>query len=79
MIAYAETSAVLTWLLGETHETEVRRILGGAERVVSSSLTSVECARVLARGGARVSLAQPTSSPLCGCSTRRWPVGPSSR
>ena len=50
MIAYAETSAVLTWLLGETHEAEVRRILGGAGRVVSSSLTGVECARVLARG-----------------------------
>lgn len=50
MIAYAESSAVLTWLLGEEGEGDVRRRLAQAERVVSSTLTSVECARAVARG-----------------------------
>ncbi len=52
MIAYAETSAVLNWLLGEPREVEVRHVLADAERVVSSSLTAVECARVMARATA---------------------------
>lgn len=50
MIAYAESSAVLAWLLGEPAGDDVRRLLAGAERVVSSTLTQVECARALARG-----------------------------
>lgn len=50
MIAYAESSAVLAWLLGEPAGADVRRLLEGAERVVSSTLTQVECARALARG-----------------------------
>lgn len=50
MIAYAESSAVLAWLLGEPAGDDVRRVLSGAERVVSSTLTQVECARGLARG-----------------------------
>ncbi len=57
MIAYAESSAVLTWLLGEPQELDVRRVLSNAERVVSSSLTTVECARTLARGVATEQLA----------------------
>lgn len=50
MIAYAESSAVLAWLLGEPAGVDVRRLLAGAERVVSSTLTEVECARALSRG-----------------------------
>ena len=50
MIAYAESSAVLTWLLGEPQGPTVRRLLADAERVVASTLTSVECARAVARG-----------------------------
>lgn len=50
MIAYAESSAVVTWLLGERRGEEVRRALAHSERVVSSTLTQVECARTLARG-----------------------------
>ena len=53
MIVYAESSAVLAWLLGEPSQALVRRTLREAERVVSSSLTGLECARGLAR--ARVS------------------------
>jgi len=50
VIAYAESSAVVAWLLGERRGEEVRRALAHSERVVSSTLTQVECARTLARG-----------------------------
>jgi predicted nucleic acid-binding protein len=50
VIGYAESSAVLTWLLGEPGEAEVRKLLADAERVLASTLTRVECARALARG-----------------------------
>jgi uncharacterized protein with PIN domain len=50
VIAYAESSAVLAWLLGEPDEAAVREVLGGAERVLSSTLTVVECTRAIRRG-----------------------------
>ena len=50
MIVYAESSAVLAWLLGEPAASGVRDTLRGAERVVASTLTTLECARALARG-----------------------------
>jgi len=49
MIVYAESSAVLAWLLGEPSQALVTRALREAERVVSSALTGLECARGLAR------------------------------
>lgn len=49
MIVYAESSAILAWLLGEAPQSAAIGYLGDAERVVSSSLTAVECARGLAR------------------------------
>ena len=49
MIVYAESSAILAWLLGEPSQSRVLAELRSATRVVSSSLTSVECARALAR------------------------------
>ena len=49
MIVYAESSAVLAWLLGEPSQHLVRLSLAEADRVVSSSITSLECARGLAR------------------------------
>lgn len=49
MRLYAESSAVLTWLLGEAEEGEVRRLLAGAEEVFTSVLTLVETDRVLIR------------------------------
>lgn len=52
MIVYAESSAVLAWLLGEPTARTVRAILSGADRVVASTLTGVECARGLARARA---------------------------
>ncbi|MEX0692411.1 MAG: type II toxin-antitoxin system VapC family toxin [Gemmatimonadales bacterium] len=50
MIAYAESSAVLSWLLHEPGEEVVRRHFASAERVIASSLTTLECARALRRG-----------------------------
>jgi predicted nucleic acid-binding protein len=49
VIAYAESSAVLAWLLGEGAGEEVRKSLGAAERTVASTLTPLECGRALAR------------------------------
>ena len=50
MIAYGESSAVLAWILGEPGGEVVRTSLAAAERVTSSTLTAVACARALARG-----------------------------
>jgi predicted nucleic acid-binding protein len=52
MTVYVESSAILAWLLGEPAQTAVLKLLTGADRVVSSSLTAVECARGLARARA---------------------------
>jgi uncharacterized protein with PIN domain len=52
VIVYAESSAILAWLLGETTQSLVLKELRTADRVVSSSLTSVECARGLSRARA---------------------------
>jgi predicted nucleic acid-binding protein len=46
---YAESSAVLAWLLGEEAAALVREILGKAELVIASDLTLLECDRVLIR------------------------------
>ena len=49
MNLYAESSAVIAWLLGEPSGKAVRSALAGAETIVSSDLTLVECDRVLIR------------------------------
>jgi predicted nucleic acid-binding protein len=46
---YAESSAVLAWLLGEESGPHVRALLAGAEMAVASDLTLIECDRVLLR------------------------------
>jgi len=46
---YAETSAVLAWLLGEADGPRVREVLSGSALVAASDLTLVECDRVLIR------------------------------
>jgi hypothetical protein len=46
---YAESSAVLAWLLDEPTASAVRRLLREAEVVVASDLTLIECDRVLLR------------------------------
>jgi uncharacterized protein len=49
---YAESSAILAWLLNESEAPAVRHTLREAGQVVSSALTEVECARALTRGAA---------------------------
>jgi uncharacterized protein with PIN domain len=44
---YAESSAVLAWLSGEGHGPMVGAQLARAEKVLSSTLTGLECARKL--------------------------------
>ena len=56
MILYAETSAVLAWILGERAGESIRTALAEAEVVVASDLTLIECDRVLIRGVATMHL-----------------------
>jgi predicted nucleic acid-binding protein len=49
MRVYAESSAVLAWLLGEEGAPRVREVLGKADLVIASDLTLLECDRVLIR------------------------------
>jgi predicted nucleic acid-binding protein len=59
VIVYAESSAVLAWILGDEGAEESRAALQRAERVVSSRLTLAECERALvrARVGSRLDAA----------------------
>ena len=52
MSLYAESSAVLAWLLDETAGTFVRRTLSQTEIVLASDLTLIECDRVFHRAAA---------------------------
>lgn len=52
MSLYAESSAVLAWLLDEPAAPVVRRILSETDMVLASDLTLVECDRVLHRAAA---------------------------
>lgn len=49
MNLYAESSAVLAWLLGESPGKDVVAALGAAGGVVTSDLTEIECQRTLIR------------------------------
>src|SRR6185437_10957259 len=42
-LVYAESSAVLSWLLGEQQQDDVISVLSSADTVVTSSLTVLEC------------------------------------
>lgn len=58
MILYAESSAIITWLLSEERESEVESALADAEVIISSDLTVIECERVLVRGNAAGKLSE---------------------
>lgn len=49
MNLYAESSAVLAWLMGESTGERVRKMLSRSQLVLSSELTLIECDRVLIR------------------------------
>jgi uncharacterized protein with PIN domain len=59
---YAESSAVLAWLLNEPSAAAVRRLLGAAEIIVASDLTLIECDRVLLRALALGELTEAESA-----------------
>jgi predicted nucleic acid-binding protein len=46
---YAESSAVLAWLLDEESGAQIRKVLAAQELVIASDLTLIECDRVLLR------------------------------
>jgi predicted nucleic acid-binding protein len=48
-VVYGETSAVLSWLLGDETRHRVRRIIDSADRVVTSVLTLIETRRGIVR------------------------------
>ena len=52
MTLYAESSAVLAWLLDEGAGPGVRQLLMDADSIVASDLTLIECDRVLLRATA---------------------------
>ncbi len=52
MILYAESSAVLAWLWGESAGAAVRSALEEASLVLASDLTLLECARAFTRAAA---------------------------
>ncbi|MCX6544078.1 MAG: type II toxin-antitoxin system VapC family toxin [Acidobacteria bacterium] len=49
MRLYAESSAILAWLLGDAAADPIRALLQQAELVITSDLTLVECDRALHR------------------------------
>lgn len=62
MSMYAESSAVLAWLLDEESGEEVRQLLAAAETVLTSDLTIIECERVLLRATALGELTEAEAS-----------------
>jgi predicted nucleic acid-binding protein len=59
---YAESSAVLGWLLGEDTAGGVRDALSRAQIVIASDLTLLECDRVLIRAVALAEIAETAAA-----------------
>jgi predicted nucleic acid-binding protein len=77
MDIYAESSALLTWLLDEANGPIVERILADASRVITSELTLVECDRAFHRTKAanRISKTRADSlSNLLDKTAQQWLV-----
>jgi PIN domain len=55
---YAESSAVLAWLLDEELAASIRELLAAQQMVVASDLTLIECDRVLHRAVALAELSE---------------------
>lgn len=64
MNLYADSSAVLAWLFGEERGPVVEEILAGAELVVASDLTLVECDRALIQAETSGRLSQVEANQL---------------
>jgi predicted nucleic acid-binding protein len=59
---YAESSAVLAWLLGEAAGSRVSQLLRRAELVAASDLVLIECDRVLICAVTLGEIDEPTAS-----------------
>jgi len=77
MIRYADSSAVLAWLLGEPAGPAVEHMIRTASGVVASDLTMIECDRALHRLAAR----DPSRTAVVGAirsrladSAARWTI-----
>lgn len=68
MIVYAESSAVLSWLLAEPRGAAVEEVLGAADHIVTSILTDMECARALIRGASLGAISRGQATALL----RQW-------
>ena len=78
MKLYAESSAVLAWLFGENTGGTVRNLLSGAEIVMSSDLTLVECERVIIRSEKVAGLTEAQAADLRAVlhqATAHWHFG----
>jgi predicted nucleic acid-binding protein len=74
---YAESSAILAWLLGEPEGDDLYQFLRSAEGVVTSDLTLVECDRRIARLAATGELSEAEAATLRGelsIAAPRWSV-----
>ena len=67
---YAETSAVVAWLLGEQSGLRARRVLDSADQVVTSVLTLLEAMRGILRAATERRLTAANASRLKGLLTR---------
>lgn len=77
MTLYAESSAVLSWLLGEASGEAVVEQLKSAAEVIASDLTLIECDRVLIRAVATGVMTEAVSAERRHLLTRasaRWHV-----
>jgi hypothetical protein len=75
MVVYAESSAVLAWLLGQPDEARVIAVLKRASLVVTSELTDIECARAFHRARALGLVTKPQAEALhemYGAASRPW-------
>ncbi|HEY4942470.1 MAG TPA: type II toxin-antitoxin system VapC family toxin [Rhizomicrobium sp.] len=77
MVIYAESSALLAWLLGEPKAAVVANVLNGATTSVTSELTLIECDRAFHQGVAAnrltTAFAKKASSDLVA-TTASWAV-----
>lgn len=77
MNLYAESSAVLAWLLDEPTAPAVRRLLGESEFIIASDLTLIECDRVLLRAVALKELSEAEAADRrahLGSAAAHWQV-----
>lgn len=69
-VVYAETSAVLGWLLGEESLPQPAAVIDSAERVVTSALTLLEASRGILRAATEGRVSAADASRLRGLLAR---------